>query len=416
MFTGLFQSRHGLHLSGHALPDGYPTLARRLRDRGYSTACFSNNPYISRATGLAQGFDTVEDLWRATRPRGTAKPKSARIDEHLAARGALARSLRPAVRSVFRMRRRASRWREWTRTGDSGARRTNELVETWLASGDRNRAPFFCFVNYMETHERYAPPYPYNRRYLEPGVSRWRAASLGTKADILSARQERRQTDLGIVRSLYDGAIAYLDEQVGALVRSLDALGLGDDTVVVVTSDHGDSLGEHEHLGHRVSLYEQLVRVPLVVRYPRSLPRGARSSDPIQLGDLFPTFLELAGDTGSDPAAGGFRSLLSSEAPRTATFAENTTPKALGSVEQRMVRGERYKLIATGEDRTELYDLVDDPGETRNLASERPDLVTALTAELDAWRATVSGERVETDEADFDEETLRRLQGLGYVG
>ncbi len=89
MFTGLYQSSHGLRISGHALPEDYPTLARRLGELGYATACFSNNPYISLPTGLAQGFAKIEDLWRETRPRGTAKPKGARIEERLAAGGAV---------------------------------------------------------------------------------------------------------------------------------------------------------------------------------------------------------------------------------------------------------------------------------------------------------------------------------------
>jgi arylsulfatase A-like enzyme len=416
MFTGLYQSSHGLRISGHALPEDYPTLARRLGELGYATACFSNNPYISLSTGLAQGFAKTEDLWRETRPRGTAKPKGARIEERLAAGGAVAHALRTPTRAAFRARRRVKRWREWTGTSDSGAARANGLIRDWIAAERRAGAPFFCFVNYMETHERYTPPYPYNRRFLEPGVSRWRAASLGTKTDILSSPPSQRATDLGVVRSLYDGALAYLDLRVGELVESLDTLGVADETVVVVTSDHGDSLGEHDHLGHRVSLYEPLVRVPLVVRHPRLVAAGHRATDPVQLGDLFPTLLELAGDSTTEATAGGFRSLLSTDAPRTSTVAENTTPKALGSVEQRMLRRDPYKLIVAGSGTTELYDLEQDPGEERDLSGDRPDLVATMSAELDEWQARVAGKRIETREADFDDETLRRLQGLGYVG
>ena len=416
MFTGLFPLNHGLTISTDALPDGHPTLARRLSDLGYATACFSNNPYISDASGLTQGFDTVEEFWRSTRPRGTAKPKGTRLDERLERMGAVGRAARRPTRAALRFRRQVKRWREWTATTDSGAASTNVAILRWLQSARRGQKPFFAFVNFMESHEQYRPPYPYNREFLPAGVSRWRAASPGAKHDILAAPTSRRDQELRIIRGLYDGALAYLDHRVGELIEALDSTGAGNETLVVVTSDHGDSLGEHDQLGHRVSLYEPLVRVPLVVRLPGRFTAGARLSDPVQLGDLFPTILELAGDRSTDASVGGFRSLLGTSPPRRATVAENTAPKALGSVEQRMWRGERYKLVLTSSGLTELYDLAADPGETRNLADQHPDIVTSLSNELDAWRRSLEGKTIETREADFDEETLRRLQGLGYVG
>jgi arylsulfatase A-like enzyme len=148
----------------------------------------------------------------------------------------------------------------------------------------------------MECHERYSPPAPYNRRFMPAHFSPWRVARVGpNKASILNSSEKRRAEDLEITRALYDGALNYLDHRIGELVAFVEGLGILDDTLLVVASDHGDSLGEHGHLGHRLTLYEQLVRVPLIIRCPARFQPGTRVSPQVQLADLYPTFLELAG-------------------------------------------------------------------------------------------------------------------------
>lgn len=415
LFTGLYAATHGVTVSRDALPDGVPTLARLLADAGYDTACFSNNPYVSTATGLAQGFGHLEDLWRATRPRGTAKPRGQALTESLQERGPSGRAAAATVRTLVRARSRVRRFREWSSTADSGAARTNERIAAWLDERGARGRPFFVFVNYMEAHERYRPPHPFNERFVPGPFARLRAARLGSKSDILAAARAGRTGGLEVVRGLYDGALAYLDSKLGELLDALAARSRLDEIAVVLTSDHGDSLGEHAHLGHRLSLYEPLVHVPLVVRYPERFPPGERVSRLVSLGDLHPTLLELAGVR---PEQAAFRSLLADGPARSTVVAENTAPRVLGGVEMRMARGERHKLITKSTGERELYDLVADPGETRNLAAdgEPPPAAAALEGELRAWEASLGGSRLETREADFDEETAQRLRGLGYIG
>ena len=418
IFTGLYPASHGLTVSKDALPDGFPTLARRLRELGYSTACFSNNPYVSDASGLTQGFDTVEDLWRLTRPRGTARPRGSELGRRLRRRGPLGRAAFRATRVIARARSTGKRWKEWRSESDSGADATNERLRSWLAGASGSDSPFFAFVNYMESHERYNPPYPYNRRFLPGRLARWRAARLRTKAEILAATEAEREGSLETLRALYDGALAYLDERIGELVSSLEALGLLEDTVLIVTSDHGDSLGEHGHIGHRLFLYEQLVHVPLVIRYPARFVPGTRVRGQVQLGDLYPTVLDLAGDLSAAESSSGFASLLA--APETAVhpyaIAENTAPKSLDGMRMRMVRGDRFKYIWKSNGEQELYDLAEDPGETVDLTASRPDVVGAMATRLDGWERSLADTQIETREAAYDEETLQRLRGLGYIG
>jgi arylsulfatase A-like enzyme len=419
LFTGRYPSAHGVTLAKDALPEGSATLARRLGARGYRTACFSNNPYVSESTGLTQGFDTVEDLWRNNRLHGAERSRASARLKQLERRGGAAKSLARAARLVKRPLSILKTWRRWRSHADSGAKLTHERIREWLASND-DTAPFFIFVNYMESHEgwksheRYNPPRPYNRRFLGGRVSFWRVARLTSTQR--GASQRRREEDLQITRALYDGAVNYLDDQVGELMSHLDSIGVLDDTVVIVTSDHGDSLGEHGHVGHRLYLYEQLVHVPLIVRFPPRFPSGSRIPHLVQLCDLHPTILELAGDGGTE--ASDFKSLLEARdtAPHAFVVAENTAPKSLDNVVMRMFRDERFKYISSSHGREELYDLIEDPGESRNLAGSEPSVQREMSERLREWERALDPAPLGSEEAEYDDETMERLRGLGYVG
>jgi arylsulfatase A-like enzyme len=418
LFTGRYPSAHGVTRARDALPQGSRTLGRRLEELGYRTACFSNNPYISESTGLTQGFGTTDDLWRRTRLYGAKRSRASVILKQLERRGGAASSLARGARLIKRPQSMLKTWRRWRSRADSGARLTHERIRDWLASNDGG-APFFIFVNYMETHEgwksheRYNPPRPYNRRFLARSVSFWRVARLTSANSRASTR--RRDKDLEITRALYDGALNYLDSQVGELMRHLESVGLMEDTVVIVASDHGDSLGEHGHVGHRLYLYEQLIHVPLIVRYPARFAAGSRIPGLVQLCDLHPTILELAGD-GSE--ASDFESLLGAgdACSREFVVAENTAPKSLDDVVMRMVRDQRFKYISSSNGRVELYDLAEDPGETRNLADSWAAVELKMAERLKEWERALEPRRTDTDEAEYDEETMERLRGLGYVG
>jgi arylsulfatase A-like enzyme len=413
LFTGLYPLNHGITVSRDALPEGFPTLARRLKELGYQTACFSNNAYISSATGLDQGFDTVEDIWRVTNPRGTERTKMSKRIKKLERRGPLAKPVVGLLRRAMRVRAFMKHRRS---EKDSGARLTNEKIHAWLRGSRRPDAPFFMFVNYMECHERYSPPHPYDRRFMPARYSPWRVAQVSpNKAEVLSGSARRRADDLEIMRALYDGALNYLDEKIAEVARIVESLGLLDDTLLVITSDHGDSLGEHEHLGHRLALYEQLVHVPLIIRFPARFEAGARVARQVQLGDLFPTFLELAGASSAEAGANGFHSLLAPPAERPFTVAENTAPISLDSLQARMIRTDQYKFIWKSNQQHELYDLANDPHETANLVAVEADVTRRMVERLEAWERSLEDQRIETRQAEYDEATLQRLRGLGYV-
>lgn len=409
IFTGRYPINHGLTLSRHALRPGTATLASRLRAAGYRTGSFSNNAYISEATGLVQGFDHVDDIWRTTNPRGIGLPKLSKRIAEFERRGPL---LRPAVALLRSARRLRAVLRAWRSRKDSGAAFTNQRVMGWIADDAAGSQPFFAFVNYMETHEPYLPPYPYNRRFMPSRYSPFRVArASGRRDEILTAAAGQRRQDLEILEALYDGTLRYADEIVGRLADAIRAQGLLDNTVFIVTSDHGDSFGEHGHLGHRLTLYDELLRVPLVIRYPGRFQAGARVREQVQLGDLYPLVLELAG---VDPD-GDFVSLLTPAADRTA-LAENTGPKSINGLESKAVRRNAHKFIWRSDERHELYDLSGDPGERSNLIESQPQIARQLHDHLDEILREMRDGDVRTGEARYDDETLERLRALGYVG
>jgi arylsulfatase A-like enzyme len=414
LFTGLYASAHGVHVSSDALPRGVPTLAERLRDAGYETACFSNNPYISAATGLTRGFDTVEELWRRTHRR-IRRSRLSRLAKWLEARG---RWIRPAAATLNALRAWRTGLRRWRNRRDSGAAETNARLRRWLAQRPARGAPFFAFINYMECHEPYQPPSPFRERCLPGRCSRWQIARVSQqKAIDAAANGGTSRHDLDILRGLYDGALSYLDAKLGEVLSFLKRAGLLERTAVIVTSDHGDSLGEHGRIGHRLELYEPLVRVPLIVRYPRRFPTGARRPDPVELRDLFATVLELGEVDELEDRPHAPVSLVhppGADEPRW-TFAENTAPVGHGSVVARMIRSPRHKLIWRSDGRHELFDLEDDPPELHNLFDREPELAGDLTERVEHWHDDIAGECVPAGPADYGDQVLHRLRELGYV-
>ena len=301
---------------------------------------------------------------------------------------------------------------------DKGARITNERLQKWLLEDRMPDRPFFLFVNYMEPHEPYNPPHPYDRRFMPKGFSPQRVARVGTNRDVIDRISDGQgQEDVLILQALYDGQLNYLDEKIGELVAFIDSRGDLEDTVLIITSDHGDCLGEHNHVGHRMSLYEPLLHVPLTIRYPARFQPGTRVSRQVSLIDLFPTILELAGAEASALNGTGFHSLLSAQEEETRAFtvAENTAPKSLDGLVSRALRTGRHKYIWRSDGQHELYDLEADPGELENLMGSASEVETELDLQLRSWQQSLAAYDVDTIETEYDEEISDRLHQLGYI-
>ncbi|MFH1749244.1 MAG: sulfatase-like hydrolase/transferase [Planctomycetota bacterium] len=256
---------------------------------------------------------------------------------------------------------------------------TNEAISDWLREHADER--FFCWVHYFDPHALYLAPEPFRSRYA---------------------------------RNPYDGEIAYADSQLGRLLDLLSELEVREKTLVVVTADHGEGLGEHNEQTHSLLIYDSTLRVPLILHAPGALPAGQAIDRQVSLVDVVPTVLDLLGlDCPVRPD--GVSLLKPGPAEPRACYIETLASKTLhGWAPLLGVRRDDYKFILAP--RPEVYDLRRDPRELENLYESHPDIATDFHELLkrfvgeDPLVATNVAENLE-----MDDEALQRLAALGYV-
>ncbi len=452
MFTGLYPSEHGATWDHLWVDNQFTTLPQILEQAGYQTMALSNNPYVGGTTNLARGF------------HGFLHPimlNSVRMNVF----GTITNgSLYPS--------RLVGTWVGQLMAQDDGAEATNRLANRFLDRRDPNK-PFFLFVNYMEPHAPYIPHMPYKRRYVDPDLIDmsfrcvwWlrRPEYSLLKRDVFAPEQ------MTLLNDCYDAETRQLDDYVGGLLERLARRVDLDRTLIIITSDHGENLGEHHIIGHAWCVAETLSHVPMIVRYPRRIEPGRRTQL-VQTLDVHATVLDavqgsppkeahwsrslLATATAapsSRPAsptttAKGSATTAAATASRPATSSSPTTAPAdrliiteylaghdamLDAAQkldnrfdrtphERPVRGIRqgpWKLVMRAADDRALHNLDDDPAETTNLLDDNPDVARRLTERLDVWRRSITPYRSEqTLEGgrQMDPSLQSRLRDLGYV-
>jgi arylsulfatase A-like enzyme len=410
LFTGLHLAQHKVDWPHRRLDDRFVTLAELTRNRGYETAGFSNNAWISRALNFHQGFDDFEESW--DRERLTAK---------LAVRSIPAKVARMLGGSFAH-----------------SADLTNRDIRRWLDHIRNPNRPFFIFINYMEPHFVYEPPQPYRDRFLRASYRHAEETFGRPFPKLISLPPPMRftETQIGFLSDLYDGEIAYLDSKIGEFMRDLAQRKLLENTLVIVLADHGDSIGEHDLFQHQYSVYETLLHVPLIMRYPRKLGMGRRIADPVSLIDIVPTAIELLGFDARElestlPGKSLLGMMESGRPADRSILAEYTAPAhRLEKLRARNQPAEeryytrnlrawyrgRFKFIWASDGEHELYDLEEDPRELRNLIAERPQLARAMEKSLHRYLARLHYSYGSLEEVSpLDEAHLERLRGLGYL-
>jgi arylsulfatase A-like enzyme len=368
LFTGLYPATHGASFAHHRwLDDRFSTLAEMLRDEGYQTVGLWANYYIE-STNLRQGFD--HSVWIAAPPG-------------LFIRTAQFFGVPP-------------RW------ADKGGQRGADALRRWLRTTYDPDRPFFLFINLLEPHAQYLPPFAERRRYLPPDVTYPRATVVGARfqSSAWLAGAAHTAADERVITALYEAEMAYLDTQVGRLLSLLDDAVDPDNTLLIVTADHGENLGEATRWSHGFAVNDHLVRVPLIIRYPPRFPAGLRITGQCQTIDVVPTVFDVLGRPA--PVAGlPGRSLTPPFQARRDTFIESTPffdvlhqlVAARGLQRDasdftdtlRAIRTDRFKYVwsSAGDDR--LYDLTSDPDEAVNVLPEYPVQARELRERLFAW-------------------------------
>ena len=265
----------------------------------------------------------------------------------------------------------------------SGAE-TIAAAETWFEERD-DKAPFFVWLHLYDPHDPYTPPEPYLSQH--PGRP-------------------------------YDGEVAYTDALLGGFRQFLEGRGLLDDSLVILTGDHGEGLGDHGESSHGFFIYDSTIHVPLIIRPPGAFAGGRVVDTAVSHVDLYPTVLDAVGIDLPQPVHGtSLMAFVTGEDPPMdrEVYSESLYPLLhYGWAPLRSVRTDQYKLISAP--RPEVYNLVGDPREGRDLAAARPVLLTDLETRLAGLRSAIDiGEGSDAPSPDLDPQTLAQLQALGYA-
>jgi uncharacterized sulfatase len=467
-FTGEYPTTHMTNQIYDKHSETETTLAETLRWAGYQTVGFCNNPLLGVVeNGLDRGFEEFYNYGGTfpTRPAITdARPRPVgRLTQRVARR--VRRLLNP-IQDAFARDNRLLRialhprivplWQRYINFKGNTVQSLRDMVG-YLRARRRKGAerPLFAFLNVMETHLPFGPRPRFIRKFA-PSYRQDREAREFMQAYnrehyrwMVPLTQPLTELQDQVLNDMYDAEVAYEDHLMRHLYDYLDDPEVRDNTMVIVTSDHGEGMNHHHFVGHSLVAYDDLVRVPLVVRYPRLYPEGRRVDTPVSARRTFHSTLEAAGILSTSNGAGevegapvdvaglSLTSVLDGVDPEAdAVFTEaytphtlialmeNDDPEALETFRCRQMRRAayrgQYKLITVGDEPDELFDVIADPGETENLIDDHPGLVAKLHQALETFHQAAEMRRpTQWQESrlrvEEDEVLLERLRGLGYV-
>lgn len=456
MFTGLYPSEHGMVQSYSVMADETTPLAERLREAGYYTAGFCNNPLVGVINnGLRRGFSSFLNYSGLLTSRPNQAGQSSGVigryrqwfkrqlsgvmtklqDAFARSDWLLALSFTPLMVPL---------WQTALSFKGNTAKSLDDTANLLINRGHTKAdQPIFAFVNLMGTHMPYHPPRAYIEKFA-PHVlqdrdarnflQRFNSDVYGWLAPLTGALDEEQKRTLD---GMYDAEVAYQDALLGSFFDRLERAGCLDNTLVILCADHGEHLGEKQFMGHSLSIYNELVRVPLIVRDPRQrLGHGAVPEAVVSTRRLFHTVLDAAAIATPEEQALSLLATPTNPRETDYVFSEAIPPQNVVNLMQRrqpeLVRDRAcdqprravwmgcHKLIETGSDHVELYDVQEDPQENLNLSAILPENVEALQECLAAFAGEIAGygaaaTALRRAPGYDDPEVQRRLQELGYL-
>ena len=352
LLTSLYPRQHGVGLEvGAGIGGDLPLLTEILKRNGYATAMFKTAAFPLFDLGFGRGFDLQ------SRP---ADPQEARA---------------------------------WMRARSGGK--------------------FFLWIHFFRPHVPYHPLGRFDRLFIEESVKdHLHLSEPWTDQTCRDMFLDHTEDEERIRMAFYDEIIAQEDANVGEIIDEVEALGLEDRTLVIVSSDHGEEFWEHSGCDHGRTLYEEVVHVPLIIKHPGVLAPGV-TRRLASLIDVAPTVLDLLG-LEPDPRMEGASLLSRPDGERAAPLVYFDVYGANANLIA--VRDERYKFIfEAGTRKEELYDLVEDPGEQRNLLEADDSLGNPYRQDLLAWFERTGKPLAKPRKVEFDAETRERLKYLGYI-
>ncbi len=469
LFTGEYPTTHMTTQITDRLSEDYATLAELLKRNGYATVGFCNNPLLGIVENdLDRGFEEFYNYGGAVpNPPDISKSRPKLLGRLFESYVRVMRRVTTPIQNQFahnnfllRIALHPSIAAIWQRRGNFKGNTVRSLRDVMgymrIARNAEPRRPLFTFINMMETHLPYWPPQRFVRKFA-PYFQHDREArdfmryyNLQHYAWMVPLTEPLSEVADRTLNDFYDAEVAYLDHLLGRLLSFLNDPEVRDNTMIIITSDHGEGMNNHDFVGHSLVAYDDLLRVPLIVRYPGLYPARVRVSTPISTRRLFHSVLEAAAISPNGNGGNGrgapidveglslARSIDGPDPEQGTVFAEAYTPDTLLALMENMnpaaidtfrcrsmrraVYRERCKLITVGDQPDELFDVVDDPREMSNLLDNHPSEVAQLQNILTDflhqaeerrpanWEAMRQSSRLEDDEALKD-----RLRALGYM-
>lgn len=385
---------------------GYPRLTTphidrfaqggTLFERTYSAYIPTTSGYGSMLTGM----DVFNTQMVALRHKGPLRPEVATLPEILKGEGYNTTCVgfrgNPAARG-FDTYLDFAGWGSWNEGRSPKAENLNAVTIPELNRLAKEKAPFFLFLRHMDPHAPYLPPAPFERMFYHGNERNPRNHSMDPVMsfkpfrDFFATWMPPGIRDKDYVIAQYDGAVAYMDAAIQTILNAVETLGLLDNTIVVINSDHGETLDDHDCYFDHHGMYDQTLHVPLILHYPGKVPAGKRVSGFNRHQDLVPTLLELAGIESEIPFDG--KSLMRLVDGSAASYDSEFYITECTWMRKHGWRTPEWKLIVALEPdfhfkpEIELYNLVADPGENTNVAEAEPEIVAMLHARMDAWIA-----------------------------
>ena len=393
LFTGTYVSEHYLVHNGDKLTTDLTTIAEKLKELGYYTLGISPNPFASGYSGLDRGFDVFENFYDNSFKHKVFSIFNKYIKSDIKKPNNITEEKKDKD-NIFTKFSKKIYW-ELSGLSDKFARKTNNEIVHFIKNHDRN-IPFFIYAHYNESHTPFVIPNKYRYKFLnkENKKEMWKI-----EQDLIKyyMDDDLNIEDARLLEEIYEGSINYLDNTVYNLYKFLEKEKILDNTIFIITSDHGDQFGEHGLVFHEFSLYETLIKVPLIIRYPKGYPKNIVNYDIVQNVDIFPTILDVINESENFSQLQG-NSLISDSIKNRDNFAISELYKPLGPrlvpyknkllhYDKKLlsIRTENKKFIYSSDGVHELYDIKKDPNEVNNIYEKNYDIESEFGIDSKKW-------------------------------
>jgi arylsulfatase A-like enzyme len=418
IFSSLHAVSHNAYIDAAIIPDNITILPEIFKQNGYKTGIFSSNIFISPQFGFNQGTDYFYTFMPSVLTQHT-------LGSILRFFGTKTKFFKKPFQLLLKLEQLIL----CGKVIDTSADGLNKAFIKWIDS--LNGKNFFAYLHYMEIHAPYNPPFPYNEMFVtqtfkEDLIKQELRAAMNMRTikstikhmpDALSLNEKKKY-----LISQYDGEIRYVDSSIGKLIEVLKKRKLLDQTLIIITADHGEEFYEHnnwEHGGR--SLFDELIHIPLIMRYPTKLPKRTKVDALVQQVDFLPTMLDICGiPPNKNEMAQGHSILPIFEGSEKAfinrfVVSVSCIPKILI---KKAIRDRKNKLIVSnigGNIELQLFNLINDPKERINIIEANPTIKTYLLQNLEQFIKSLPKYNEFAKSTAIDQETRKRLKALGYI-